>query len=119
MVITSNPSKPFVFTPKGAVRRRAVLELYKKEIESLYEALQRGFQHEVEPLVSWTVSSCQSFIRTIVNGVLKRGVGDHDNIFEMGCDRSFKFLVFWMLFADQREWAACKRRGSGIPFCIA
>lgn len=38
MVITTSPSKPFEYTPKGTPRRPVTLRLYSTEIKALYDA---------------------------------------------------------------------------------
>ncbi|KAJ6595668.1 acetyl-CoA synthetase-like protein [Mycena vulgaris] len=38
MIITTSPSKPFEYTPKGTPRRPVALRLYSSEIEALYSA---------------------------------------------------------------------------------
>ena len=37
MIIPAEPTKPFTYTPKGSVKRKAVLAAYEQEIEALYK----------------------------------------------------------------------------------
>ncbi|SCO30859.1 related to nonribosomal peptide synthetase [Fusarium fujikuroi] len=41
MILLSLPEKPFARSPKGSVNRQATLELYKSEIEDLYEGKEK------------------------------------------------------------------------------
>ncbi|KAG7451555.1 acetyl-CoA synthetase-like protein [Guyanagaster necrorhizus] len=41
MIIITHPSKPFTFTPKGTLRRPAILKAYSREIEAAYEAVDK------------------------------------------------------------------------------
>ena len=45
LTILATPTKPFIWTAKGTVMRRATIEMYKDEVNVLYEA--SGKSHEV------------------------------------------------------------------------
>lgn len=88
MIIVSSSDKPFSYTDKGTPRRHAMIRLYGEEIEELYsDRTLETLAPEVPPPTSWDEGSTLEFIRTIVTMVLRRRVGDDEDIFRFGCDR--------------------------------
>lgn len=87
MIIVVNPSKPFQFTAKNTARRQAAINDYADEIKALYATVEESTQVELPPPSEWDIYSTTVFVRTVVRNVLKQEVGDHDDIFQHGCDR--------------------------------
>lgn len=87
MILVSSPKKPFTYTAKNTARRQAIIADYEEEIDSLYSAVQKTTQPHISVPAEWTSDAVLEFIRVIVSEVLKRGVGDDEDIFESGCDR--------------------------------
>lgn len=94
MIIVADPLKPFVYTPKGAPKRTAILEIYSTEIDTVYTDAEKSSQ--ISPPVDWSQDSLLNFVRDIVNTILKHPANDHEDIFECGCDR----LVIFELSRD-------------------
>ncbi len=87
MILVAKPSKPFEFTAKGTVRRKAVLKAYDQEIEDLYKAVDDASHADVVIPQLWSLRSVMTMIRDIVTAVLEREIGDSDDIFVAGGDR--------------------------------
>jgi hypothetical protein len=81
----ANPSKPFEFTPKGTPKRSKIISNYESEIEGIYNALDE--MDQFEPPSEWSEVTSLQFVSSVVNSVLKRSVGESEDIFEGGCDR--------------------------------
>ncbi|KAK0480363.1 NRPS-like enzyme [Armillaria novae-zelandiae] len=86
MIIVANPSKPFEFTAKRTVRRKAVLKAYNQEIEDLYRAVDDASHAGVVIPQLWSLRNIITMIRNIVTAVLERKIGDSDDIFAAGGD---------------------------------
>jgi hypothetical protein len=87
MIIVASPSKPFLYTPKGSLRRSATLDSYEAEIEAIYEAVAEATQEEISAPAHWSPESSSVFVRRVVTSVVKAEVSDQDDLFERGCDR--------------------------------
>ena len=87
MIIVSSPGKPFTYTAKNTVRRQAVVSDYADEIDSVYAVVQKSTQPHISLPEEWAQANVLKFVQTVVFEVLKRAVGDQDDIFEHGCDR--------------------------------
>lgn len=107
MILVSSPKKPFTYTAKNTARRQAIIADYKEEIDSLYAAVQKTTQPHISVPAEWTSDAVLEFIRVIVSEVLKRGVGDDEDIFESGCDRYVVVLAAWS--------ARSAKRCEGLP----
>lgn len=106
MIIVADPLKPFVYTPKGAPKRRAILENYNTEIDRVYADVEKSSQ--ISSPLEWSQGSLLNFVRGAVNDVLKYPAKDHEDIFECGCDR---FVIvellrnpIWCLLSLQATW---------------
>jgi len=88
MIILAKPSKPFTFTGKGSIRKSAVVAEYADEIEATYAALEAATSANVEAPKQWTKESTTDFVRAVVHKVMESKVGDKDDIFQHGGDRS-------------------------------
>ena len=87
MIIITDPAKPFTYTAKNTVRRQAVISDYADEIDSVYTVVQKSTQPHISLPEEWTQANVLKFVQTVIFEVLKRAVGDQDDIFEHGCDR--------------------------------
>src|ERR1700733_7593088 len=88
MIILAKPSKPFTFTGKGSIRKSAVVADYADEIKATYAAVEAATSANVEAPKQWTKDSTADFVRTVVLKVIESKVGDKDDIFQHGADRS-------------------------------
>ncbi|KAK0218397.1 NRPS-like enzyme [Armillaria nabsnona] len=86
MILVAKPSKPFEFTAKGTVRRKAVLKAYDQEIEDLYKSVDDASHADIVIPQLWSLRSVMTMIRVIVTAVLDREIGDSDDIFVAGGD---------------------------------
>ncbi|KAG7443762.1 NRPS-like enzyme [Guyanagaster necrorhizus] len=86
MIIVANPAKPFEFTVKGSLRRKAVLKAYEQEIESLYKTVDEASETDIVIPQLWTLKNVVTIVRDIVTAVFQRNIGDTDNIFLAGGD---------------------------------
>jgi hypothetical protein len=89
MIIVASPDKPFKYTAKGTLQRAAIVEDYDYEIRALYSSLENISGGEITPPEMWTAVTALNYIRAIVHSIMKCPVGDNDDIFHFGCDRSF------------------------------
>ncbi|PBK75297.1 NRPS-like enzyme [Armillaria solidipes] len=86
MILVAKPSKPFEFTAKGTVRRKAVLKAYDQEIEDLYRAVDDASHADIAIPQLWSLGNVMTMIRDIVTAVLVREISDSDDIFVAGGD---------------------------------
>ncbi len=87
MIIIANPAKPFEFTVKGTLRRKAVLTAYEHEIEALYKTVDEVSHADVVIPQLWTLKNVMTMVRDIVTAVFERKIGDAEDIFLAGGDR--------------------------------
>jgi len=87
MILVAKPFKPFTYTAKNTVRRQATINDYAEEIDELYATVDETMQRDIAPPVDWTAENAAAFVREVVGGVLKRSLGDEDDLFLHGCDR--------------------------------
>ncbi|OAA61814.1 Male sterility, NAD-binding protein [Niveomyces insectorum RCEF 264] len=89
-VVVGTPSKPFVKTGKGTVRRGPTVELYKNELDAVYAqtdaetGARAGYgAHGLLPAIDF--SSAESLRRTLLNVLLSlseaQSIGDQDDLF--------------------------------------
>jgi len=91
MVIVTSPEKPFVFSAKGGIKRKAAEAEYADEISSLYFAVGQCIVRE-DPSYpfTWDLDSVSRYVRTIIERTLFNSdvnLSDDDDIFNNGCDR--------------------------------
>ncbi|KAI0631526.1 acetyl-CoA synthetase-like protein [Trametes polyzona] len=86
MILVASPSKPFQFNMKGLPRRSIILGEYEHEIEALYRDVEESAQGDLRPPEDWDEGSTLNFIRAVVEGALRRSIGDDDDIFRNGGD---------------------------------
>ena len=91
MILFTKPSKPFTYTGKETPRRHAIVKEYEPEINQLYAAIDdaSNVKSSVPPPKEWDVSSTLAFVRAVIHDVMVNKAGDHDDLFEYGCDRYF------------------------------
>jgi hypothetical protein len=84
-IIFANSDKPFVRTPKGTVQRRHTLQVYQKEIDSLFESPQGGLDDQH---LSLDLSSEGAFAGSLVKAVARitdtDGLDTDSDFFEAG-----------------------------------
>ncbi|KAJ4147015.1 hypothetical protein LMH87_001568 [Akanthomyces muscarius] len=84
LVTLSNPEKPFLYSPKGSLRRGAVIKMYKKEIDDLFSAQE---VIEAAQLDTTNVESLTTGIRSLFNGASPGdAMEDEDDFFLQGID---------------------------------
>ncbi|KAH7886572.1 acetyl-CoA synthetase-like protein [Phlebopus sp. FC_14] len=86
MIIFARADKPFAFTAKRTLKRHQILADYESEINDLYRVVEENCQQDVDAPTSWSIESSTEFVRTVFQRVLGSGVGDDQNILELGCD---------------------------------
>jgi hypothetical protein len=89
MIQFTTPVKPFTYTGKETPRRRAIIREYEPEIDELYAAMDdtSNVKSSVSLPKEWDISSTLTFVRAVVHEVMVNKAGDHDDLFEYGCDR--------------------------------
>lgn len=96
MIIISDPSKPFLLTPKSSVKRNATVQLYEAEIAAAYKAVEDSSLKDITPPTTWSTAETTDFVRRLIHRVLPVAIGDEDDIFQSGADR-YVALYFAML----------------------
>ncbi|KAJ7191755.1 hypothetical protein B0H12DRAFT_1039746 [Mycena haematopus] len=86
MILVAKPNKPFTYTAKTTVRRQAVIADYEDEIATLYDVVDETAALNIPPLLNWDAKSIHEFVRNAIFSVLDTDLGDHDDIFQHGCD---------------------------------
>lgn len=100
MILVSSPDKPFEYTLKGTARRHAVTKAYEPEINNLYEAVATSAQSDAPLPHIWSDESVLSFVRSAVASVVQKALGDDDDLFQQGCDRSVVLVPKWAFVTD-------------------
>ncbi|KAL1893536.1 putative NRPS-like protein biosynthetic cluster [Sporothrix stenoceras] len=79
-VLVGSPHKPFVRTGKGTVRRGPTIDLYKEELDALYERVE--VQGGGEGVISFeSEDALKTSLREAVQDLAKATVGDNDDFF--------------------------------------
>ena len=87
MIIVTSPGKPFSYNVTGYPRRTWILKDYQEEIAAVYKAVEESAQNDVHAPVAWDDGSTRTFVRTVVERVLKKSIPDNADFFRNGCDR--------------------------------
>lgn len=87
MIITTSPTKPLEFTPKGTPRRHVCIANYTDEINALYAAVDTSSQTHLPIPAAWTPASTLDFVRKAVGAVVLVPLSDDEDMFQQGCDR--------------------------------
>ncbi|KAF7353828.1 Acetyl-CoA synthetase-like protein [Mycena venus] len=82
----TDPSRPIELTAKGTPRRQAVLDMYKEEIQAVYEAVNESSQTHIMAPQEYNFRASVDFVRRVVAEVMLEMPGDNDDIFQHGCD---------------------------------
>ena len=96
MIIVTSPGKPFSYNIKGYPRRTWILKDYQEEIAALYKAVEESAQGDVGTPATWDHENTRTFLRTVVERVLKKSISDDADFFRNGCDR----CTMWFLLVD-------------------
>ncbi|TBU32715.1 acetyl-CoA synthetase-like protein [Dichomitus squalens] len=86
MIIVTSPGKPFSYNIKGYPRRTWILKDYQEEIAALYKVVEESAQSDVGAPAAWNNDSTRTFLRTVVERVLKKSIPDDADFFRHGCD---------------------------------
>jgi hypothetical protein len=90
LVLLEDPSKPFLLSDKGAIKRKATLDLYVSEIEQAYKTVEEGGEGGATSALKTTaftdIATVADFIRTLVSEYVGRNVADDDDYFNSGLD---------------------------------
>ncbi|THH03024.1 hypothetical protein EW145_g6597 [Phellinidium pouzarii] len=88
MILITSPSKPLLYTPKGTIRRRPILDQYTAEIDAIYAAVDESAQDEISGPKDWSISNVIKFVRQVVEKTMKnnRQISDDKDLFEFGLD---------------------------------
>lgn len=116
MVMVSLPHKPFTYTAKNTARRQAIIHDYQVEIDTLYTMVEESAQAELTPPAVWDLDNTTTFIRTVVNKILKSPVTDDEDIFQRGCDRCVPPLCRDPSYSSTTQ-QVCRQRGSATLCC--
>lgn len=90
MILITSPEKPLLFTAKGTVRRKPVLEQYAEDIDALYAAVDESAQEDIPAPVDWSFDNTQEFVGQVVQRTMKANVRElsgSSDLFEVGLDR--------------------------------
>ncbi|KAJ7039836.1 hypothetical protein C8F04DRAFT_280625 [Mycena alexandri] len=89
MIILSDPSKPFQVTPKGTLRRNAILEDYAQEIEQAYVAFGKISLSSSAGVARGTLLEMKDalhIVRQHVHTNIGSNISDNEDIFDAGGD---------------------------------
>lgn len=89
MMILSDPSKPFQMTPKGTLRRNAILEDYAQEIEQAYIAFGKISLSSPAGVTRgiFEMKDALNILRQHVHTNIGSNISDNEDIFDAGGDR--------------------------------
>ncbi|EUC65708.1 acetyl-CoA synthetase-like protein, putative, partial [Rhizoctonia solani AG-3 Rhs1AP] len=90
-IIFSDPARPLPRTPKGTIPRSAVLKLYARDIEEMYEALEQDLDTnpitELQLPEAWTnLEVVSDWIAKQVEGILGWNIDTMVDLFQQGLD---------------------------------
>ena len=86
MILVSKADKPFVYSAKGAPRRKAIIADYGVEIEELYQTVEDVSVNGSDYPTTWSLEESIEYVRAVVRGVMMTTLGDYDDLFAHGCD---------------------------------
>jgi hypothetical protein len=90
MIIVTYPDKPLLTTDKRTLKRQPNLSAYEADIKVAYAALADSARQDIAFPVSWDVDSIINFVRELTAKVMRKSIGDEDDIFQNGGDRYMK-----------------------------
>ncbi|KAJ7636277.1 putative aminoadipate reductase [Roridomyces roridus] len=89
MILVTHPTKPMVRAPKGTVIKKATIEAYKTEIDTLYERIEAASAtgSDTSPPPSWTSENLEPWLVEHASSLASKPVlGGTRDIFEQGFD---------------------------------
>ena len=113
MILVSKKEKPFVYSAKGAPRRKAVIADYEAEIEELYRTAEDVAINGFNSPATWSLEASRAYVRTVVLGVMMTTLGDDNDFFAYGCDRFGQYLASALPLTLTWAFLAFRRPGSG------
>ncbi|KZT01334.1 acetyl-CoA synthetase-like protein [Laetiporus sulphureus 93-53] len=116
IIIVSKPSKPFTYTAKGTPRRHAVIKDYDEEIHELYKLIDQSTLSNIPAPPEWDIVDITDFVRAVIAKVMTHDVGDHDDLFEHGCDSLQATWIRNSLLRAVRNSAELETRKSAKTF---
>ena len=87
MIIVTDPMRPFLFTPKGTIRRQLMLKDYQADIARLYQENENSSTDEIPLPESRSLAECTAYMGKVVQSLLGRKAGFDEDIFQLGADR--------------------------------
>ena len=104
MIVVASPTKPFLYTAKGTIRRQATLDSYKPEIDALYADIEGNLQNYFTLPKHWSSKDMKQMVTRIVEGVLKpsRLIEDNTDLFELGLVRYV--IIYHEKIQDNDFW---------------
>ncbi|GJJ06383.1 hypothetical protein Clacol_000574 [Clathrus columnatus] len=94
MIILSKPSKPFLVTGKGTLRKGAIIKDYSQDIDELYRTIEETSHSEV-PIPDChanggglSLESALQYVQAVIEKImsLPAGAGVDSDLFDLGCD---------------------------------
>lgn len=85
LILFAHPAKPFSRSQKGTVQRRLTLQLYEKELNTIYAANQNNELHLEMPSME-IGSSLQEWLRLSIERITGRGTESATDLFSLGMD---------------------------------
>ncbi|KAJ6471940.1 hypothetical protein C8R45DRAFT_1013604 [Mycena sanguinolenta] len=116
MILVARPDKPFTYTAKMTVRRKAVIADYEAEIAAVYETVEDTATLNIPALLSWDADSILEFVRNAVRSVVSSELGDDDDMFHHGCDSLQATWIRNALLGALRESAQLDTRENTSNF---
>lgn len=103
MIIIAGSKKPFRFTPKQSIIRKASLADYESEIDATYRAVAESAEKGVAGPTEWSPDSVHDFVKQVVFKIMEQELADDDDIFVHGGDRYIHSpshqMTFKLMFA--------------------
>lgn len=93
MILVSSPSKPWAYSLKAIPRRQAVIDQYEPEIEAVYKQVEDVPTVKIHQVRDWIQEDSLKYVRGLVHDVMKHKIGDNEDLFQSGCDRSVLHLL--------------------------
>lgn len=113
MILVSKEGKPFAYSTKGTPRRKAVIASYEAEIEELYRTVEDTATNGFSSPTTWLLGESVAYVRTVVLGVMMTALGDDDDLFAYGCDRSDRYPSSVLLSMLTPTFSVFRQPGSG------
>uniref|UniRef100_A0A0W0G571 Putative acetyl-CoA synthetase-like protein n=1 Tax=Moniliophthora roreri TaxID=221103 RepID=A0A0W0G571_MONRR len=85
MILTTSPSKPFMYTEKGSLRRGAILKAYTPEIDELYKLAEQTVSSNVLFPTDWHFENILNFVQAVLQTIPLHVPKDED-VFRYGCN---------------------------------